>query len=169
MRQWLEQLAGDSYRYPEAGYRKLIGPFAAWPYAQCRLAGLLALEGRDDEKGEAGEAPEPRIQGPRLDDNRSRNKQRLSVAGSACATRRRYAAFFFDVYDEDTSFRDEEGTELSDHEAARNSAMKLLPEMARDEVPRDGDRRAFTVVISDADRKAIYTATLSYAGLWLVP
>ncbi|MHC2109403.1 DUF6894 family protein [Methylobacterium sp. CM6246] len=75
--------------------------------------------------------------------------------------------YFFDIYD-GGSARDDEGTELEDPTAVRQHVLRLLPDIARDEVPEDGDRRTFSVVVTDEDGKSIYTATLNYSGLWLL-
>lgn len=75
--------------------------------------------------------------------------------------------FFFDVHDGGPTF-DGVGVECADHEAVRREALRLLPDIARDEVPRDGDRRTFAVVVTDEDGRAVYAATLNFTGLWLV-
>ncbi|WP_187193525.1 MULTISPECIES: hypothetical protein [unclassified Methylobacterium] len=64
--------------------------------------------------------------------------------------------------------RDDEGTALEDFPAVRQHVLRLLPDIARDEVPDDGDRCAFSVVVTDEDGKPIYTATLNWTGLWLL-
>lgn len=45
--------------------------------------------------------------------------------------------------------------------------MRALPDIAREQIPTDGDRRHFSVVVRDEAGNAVYTATLSFAGLWL--
>ncbi len=62
---------------------------------------------------------------------------------------------------------DDAGTELESLEEVRREAMVSLPAIAKDEVPRDGDRQAYTVLVTNEDRKPVYSATLSFAGLWL--
>jgi hypothetical protein len=47
-------------------------------------------------------------------------------------------------------------------------AMRGLPEIASDEVPADGDRQTFTVMVTDEDGKPVYTATLNFTGIWLL-
>ncbi len=61
--------------------------------------------------------------------------------------------FFSDIQDGDEQQRDEEGLELPNGEAVRKTAMRLLPDIARDEVPLDGDRRSFTVIVTDMNGK----------------
>lgn len=75
--------------------------------------------------------------------------------------------YFFDVHNGSTT-RDDEGTECADLAAMRQEVLRLLPDIARDEVPEDGDRRTFTVLVSDEDGKAVFTATLTFTALWLL-
>ncbi|CAO4183421.1 DUF6894 family protein [Methylorubrum aminovorans] len=74
--------------------------------------------------------------------------------------------YFFDTHDGAFNL-DEEGNECENFEAARREAMIFLPEVARWEIPRDGDHRAFTVMVRDDNGIVVYTATLTYAGLTL--
>jgi glycine/D-amino acid oxidase-like deaminating enzyme len=74
--------------------------------------------------------------------------------------------YFFDTHDGGT-VKDDTGTEFPDLDAVRKEAMRLLPDIARDEVPRDGDHRTFVVLVTDEDGRPVYSATLSYTGLWL--
>ncbi|WP_336486087.1 DUF6894 family protein [Methylobacterium nigriterrae] len=76
------------------------------------------------------------------------------------------ARYFFDVHDGGPR-TDDIGTELSGPEEAREAAKRLLPDIAREEISADGDRRTFTVVARDQDGHAVYAATLSFVGLWL--
>lgn len=75
--------------------------------------------------------------------------------------------YFFDIHD-GGSTRDNSGTECADLEAVRKQAMRTLPDIARDEVPKDGDRRTFTCLVTDEDGQPVYSATLNYTGLWLL-
>ncbi|MGU3665112.1 DUF6894 family protein [Methylobacterium sp. A49B] len=74
--------------------------------------------------------------------------------------------YFFDIHN-GAFHPDDEGTECADFEAARKQAMASLPEVARWEIPSDGDRQAFTVLVRDEDGVLVYTATLTFAGLRL--
>lgn len=74
--------------------------------------------------------------------------------------------YFFDIHD-GGSTRDNTGTECADDEAARKIAIRTLPDIARDEISKDGDRRAFMVLVTDENGRAVFSATLSYAGVWL--
>ena len=58
--------------------------------------------------------------------------------------------------------------EFSDLEAVRLQAMRILPEIAKDEVPADGDRQTFTVMVTDEDGKPVYSAALNFTGMWLL-
>ena len=75
--------------------------------------------------------------------------------------------FFFDVFDGAATARDEIGTELADIEAVQTAARRLLPDIARDELPSDGDRRMFTVLVRTESGVPVYSATLTFAGLRL--
>lgn len=77
------------------------------------------------------------------------------------------ALYFFDMYNKNRFVRDPVGTECDGFEAIRREAMHTLPNIARDEIPRDGDRQAFTVLVRDTDNLTVYTASLTFAGLWI--
>lgn len=64
--------------------------------------------------------------------------------------------------------RDEEGVDCATLQAAVRKAKKLLPEVAADEVPKDGERQAITVLVTDEDGRAVYMAALTYTGAWLI-
>ena len=74
--------------------------------------------------------------------------------------------YFFDIKDGGLQ-QDTMGTECADLDDVRIAAMRVLPDIAREDIPKDGDRRTFTVVARDEDGHAVYTATLTFAGLWL--
>ncbi|ACB27816.1 MULTISPECIES: DUF6894 family protein [Methylobacterium] len=74
--------------------------------------------------------------------------------------------YFFDIHDGQLQ-RDEDGTECADFDAARREAMISLPDVARWEIPSDGDRQSYTVIVRDAAGAPIYTATLTFTGLRL--
>ena len=75
--------------------------------------------------------------------------------------------YFFDIHNGGPK-RDDTGTECADLDAVRQQALRTLPEIAREEIPRDGDRQTFTVLVTDDDGHPVYSGTLSYAGLWLL-
>lgn len=74
--------------------------------------------------------------------------------------------YFFDIVD-GGSQRDDIGTECATHDEVRQAAMQALPDVAREQIPADGDQRTFTVVARSESGEAIYTATLIYSGMWL--
>lgn len=74
--------------------------------------------------------------------------------------------FFFDIHDGGWS-QDAEGVECADVAAACYEAKQVLPRMAAEQVLQDEDRHAITVLVTDEDRRPVYTATLSFAGLVL--
>lgn len=74
--------------------------------------------------------------------------------------------YFFDIND-GRNERDEEGVMCADLQAAVREAKKLLPKIAADEVPKDGERQAITVLVTDEDGRAVYMAALTYTGSWL--
>ena len=75
--------------------------------------------------------------------------------------------YFFDIYDGRSLQRDPIGNECEGPEAVRYEAMKTLPLLAKDTIPRDGDRQAFTVAVRNENNVTVYTATLTFAGLWM--
>lgn len=75
--------------------------------------------------------------------------------------------FFFDTFDDNSLRRDADGTEFADLEAARDATMRYLPDIARDEIPHNGDRRSFVVLVRNEDGEAVYSATLAFAGVML--
>ncbi|MER2198520.1 DUF6894 family protein [Methylobacterium brachiatum] len=77
------------------------------------------------------------------------------------------ARYFFDVIDGRT-ISDEVGLDLADLAALRREAMRLLPEIARDEMHNDDrDVQTLAIMVRDEAGQPIYTANLSYAGIWL--
>lgn len=76
--------------------------------------------------------------------------------------------FFFDVREDGKVHRDEVGVECASPERATVEAKRLLPAIALDEVPRDGDHKSYSVVVNDAGGQPVYTAGLSFIGTWLI-
>ena len=78
------------------------------------------------------------------------------------------ARYFFDIHDGSKFFRDPEGHDCANMDEIRHEAMLSLPAIAKQEIPRlAADTQAFTVVVRDEAGSALYTATLTFAGLWL--
>ncbi|MFC0408776.1 DUF6894 family protein [Roseomonas elaeocarpi] len=74
--------------------------------------------------------------------------------------------FFFDIHDGEHYRRDQEGSELTDGEAARREALAVLPDIARDRSPGD-NRRDFIVDVRDETDRLVFTATLSLMARWI--
>ena len=74
--------------------------------------------------------------------------------------------YFFDVHDSFVSY-DDTGVELQGLHEVRQSALRALPAIAADEIPMGGDRRHFTVLVKDDAGLPVYSATLSFIGMWL--
>ncbi|AWN42375.1 DUF6894 family protein [Methylobacterium durans] len=74
--------------------------------------------------------------------------------------------YFFDVHDGGPEF-DDTGTELAGPDESYAKARSLLPDIAREEIPRNGDHRTFTVLVKDENGQPVYSATLTYAGIRL--
>lgn len=75
--------------------------------------------------------------------------------------------YFFDFHDGQTLRRDPIGSECDDPEAVRQEAMHALSLLAKGVIPTGGDRQAFTVLVRDENDLTVYTATLTFAGLWI--
>ena len=60
------------------------------------------------------------------------------------------------------------GTVCADIQAAALAAKRLLPSIASDEIPKDGERQTITVVVTDEDGHAVYSAALTFVGTWLL-
>ncbi|WP_018044890.1 hypothetical protein [Methylobacterium sp. 88A] len=78
------------------------------------------------------------------------------------------ARYFFDVHDGGVHQFDDQGSEFATLNEVRKQAIRLLPDIARDKALHDGDRQAYTVVVSDEDHHPVYSATLSLVGVWLL-
>ncbi len=78
------------------------------------------------------------------------------------------ARFYFDIHDGSVLRRDPEGTECDGRDAVRQEAMHTLPLIAKSTIPKAArDEQAFTVVVRDENGFTVYTATLTFAGLWM--
>ena len=72
--------------------------------------------------------------------------------------------FYFDTITDQHRVRDQEGLELPDWEAARKEAIKVLPDIARDELPNNGNRRDIIADVRDETGRIVFTAHLSFAA-----
>ncbi|KAB1073219.1 DUF6894 family protein [Methylobacterium planeticum] len=64
--------------------------------------------------------------------------------------------------------QDDTGVEFAGMTDVRKAAQHRLPDIAREEIPEDGDRQSVTVLVRDEDGHPAYTATSNDAGLWLL-
>lgn len=69
--------------------------------------------------------------------------------------------YFFDLRDGKNHTIDDFGTEFDRLEEARNYAISLLPDIAREELP-DGPRRNFACNVRDKDGNIVYEAVLKF-------
>lgn len=74
--------------------------------------------------------------------------------------------FFFDLNDGEREIRDGQGVALPDLQAARDAAISILPDLAREELP-DGDRRVFVCKLRDENGTVLFIATLSLVAEWV--
>ena len=77
------------------------------------------------------------------------------------------ALYYFDIHD-GTSHLDAVGIECSSLDEVKSQAMRVLPEIAREQACNSNDRLAYTILVSDEDHKAVYSATLVLVGQWLI-
>lgn len=77
------------------------------------------------------------------------------------------ARYFFHIHQNGNLIKDHEGSEFANLEQVRVEAMHTLPEIAKDQVPKDGNRQAYMVLVTDEAGGPVYSATLTFAGLWL--
>ena len=76
------------------------------------------------------------------------------------------ARYFFDFYVGEIH-RDTVGTECEGYADIRTEAMKTLPALAMEWVHKDGNEQAYTVLVRNQRNLTVYTATLTFAGVWL--
>ncbi|MGI3902387.1 MAG: DUF6894 family protein [Janthinobacterium lividum] len=69
--------------------------------------------------------------------------------------------YFFDLHDGDVHTIDDFGIEFDRLEEARNYAVSLLPDMAREELP-NGPRRDFICDIRAEGAQIVYRAVLKF-------
>jgi hypothetical protein len=75
--------------------------------------------------------------------------------------------YFFDIHDGQYLTRDNVGIECDGPDAIRAEAMTALPAISRDIIPKDGDRQALMVIVRNVGNLTVYTATLTFASIWL--
>jgi hypothetical protein len=75
--------------------------------------------------------------------------------------------YYFDIHDSTSTF-DDVGAECATLDDVRVQAIKIILDIARDQALAGNDRLTYTVLASDEDHRAVYSATLSLVGLWLI-
>lgn len=73
--------------------------------------------------------------------------------------------FYFDILDDGQAFPDLCGVEMADLFEARDQAQGLLPDLARDRLPK-GNRRDLRVSVRCGDGKRCFTARLIVQSEW---
>ena len=68
--------------------------------------------------------------------------------------------FYFHMYADYQPIADEEGSELSDHKAAQQKALKAVAEAARS-APIDGARHTFAVHVQDEGGREVFETSVS--------
>jgi hypothetical protein len=75
--------------------------------------------------------------------------------------------FFFDVEDGEGVTLDSEGSEFADLQQARDEAVRVLPDLAKEALPLQ-HRCDFQVKVRDKDGRYCCAVTLSLVATWLV-
>jgi hypothetical protein len=71
--------------------------------------------------------------------------------------------YYFDIDDSGRDVPDTEGTELADLTQARGEALRMLGEVAKNELP-NSDRSRFAISICSESGKPLLTVALSVRG-----
>jgi hypothetical protein len=69
--------------------------------------------------------------------------------------------FYFNIRRGEAVHQDPDGTQLETPEQARNEAVQMLSDMAREEFPRDGDHQRIGVEVYDAFGRCVARAAIS--------
>ncbi|MGX5843075.1 DUF6894 family protein [Mesorhizobium sp. ArgA1] len=72
--------------------------------------------------------------------------------------------FYFDLYNTENQF-DEVGQLFPNRERAGAEALRILHDVARDEMP-EGEHRRITVKMLNENRQQIFEASLTMESLW---
>jgi hypothetical protein len=70
--------------------------------------------------------------------------------------------YFFDLRENGTLFRDDEGTELPDIGTARIEATRTMTDFARDRIPGDSPRHNIRMTVRDAGDRVVMTLELAF-------
>ena len=73
--------------------------------------------------------------------------------------------FYFDTHDGQTALKDVYGIELVDENAARDIAVKALPDMAKEIKPEE-DQHTLAVHVRSQEDEAVLDATLTFEVSW---
>lgn len=74
--------------------------------------------------------------------------------------------FYFDIHDGTVTI-DDEGTIFANAHAARDAAIKILPDIAREEIA-PGRSREVSVLMRDEGDRELFRASLTLSAAWLV-
>jgi hypothetical protein len=73
--------------------------------------------------------------------------------------------YFFDIAGSGGTSPDPSGIDLLDDSEARDQAIALLPDIARNELP-DGDQHKFVATARNERGEVVYEASLALHGTW---
>ena len=73
--------------------------------------------------------------------------------------------FYFDVYNTENTQMDRDGQLFATRERAGMEALRILHDVARDEMP-GGNHLKITVKVRNDDRKQIFEASLTLTSAW---
>lgn len=73
--------------------------------------------------------------------------------------------FYFDLYNTEQTQMDGEGQLFANRERAGMEALRILHDVARDEMP-DGDQLKITVKVRNEQSEQIFEASLILASAW---
>lgn len=74
--------------------------------------------------------------------------------------------FYFDIDDGERFTLDDGGLECPDRKAARDYAIGVLPDLAREALP-DGDTHRIVVTVREESGRPVFRAVLSLKAEWL--
>jgi hypothetical protein len=74
--------------------------------------------------------------------------------------------YFFDFRNGDLITTDTEGTECEDDQSARDEAVQALAELARDHLPRSGERADIAFIVRRADGRPMAAAQVAFEVRW---
>ena len=71
--------------------------------------------------------------------------------------------YFFDTDDGSKTFRDGEGSELPDDQAARDEGVLTMAELAKSFIPGGAPQKNITMWVRNEERDAVMQLTMSFA------